>query len=408
VAQTNIIELNGKQYDADTGTVLGAGRPVTTTAQPLQLRSRHGRIDDFIRPDHRSGQAHIAAAHAPKVAPIAPEKTKTAPKPDIAHVKYARQAAAKPLVAHQPQKSQILMRRSVKKPDLKMKTAIKTQAPAELAARPVSTVVPKASAYQVNPTRVHRAQNTPRSPHVARFAANTHTTSHIAHTAQHTAPVLARSAVAARPAIAQPISRSQVSSAHRPSNSAAHATTAPKAHTDIFEAALARANSHTQPAPKVKAKVKRRSSHRWLKVGAGVFVLLAIGGAVLWVNRTTIAVHMASSKVGFAVNLPGYAPSGYALTGGIQAANGKVTTSFRSGSAQYVLTQQASPWDSNTLRDSMVALASGTSQTIKAAGRTVYLYGQGDATWVDGGVRYDLATNNNLSSSEIANLVASI
>lgn len=405
---TNIIELNGKRYDAKTGAMLGNGQTAARGVAPA--RAHQGRaIDDFIRPDHRSVQEHIAKKHTVKTTTHATAPTKpTHVHADITPTKKARsvQTTVKPIAAHQPQKSQILMRHAVQKPTFKLKTAIKTQAPAEVMAKPLSAIVPKASAYQINPARVHRAKAVPRSPHVGRFAPAKATAA--AATNHQATPVHASVTTAqpARPTGQRIDSFARNTPAHRApaAHHAAHSAPKQPAPTDIFEAAIAHANSHTQPSP----KVKRRSTYRWFKIGASVVVFFALTGTVLWMNRTNIALHFASARAGFSVAMPGYAPSGYTLNGGVQATNGKVTLSFRSGAAEYILTQQASPWDSNTLRDNMLALATGAPQTLTAAGRTVYLYGDGNATWVDGGVRYNLATNNNLSSSEISKLAASI
>jgi len=412
VAQTtNIIELNGKRYDAKTGMMLGNGQADVTRGSVV-THARQGRaIDDFIHPDHRAVQAHIAKQHIAKTTSPVPSQSQPAQgRADITPVKKVRsgQAMIKPIAAHQPQKSKILMRHAVQKPTFKLKTAIKTQAPAEVMAKPLGVIVPKASAYQLNPARVHRAKAVSRSPHVGRFAP-----------AKAAEPRVAVAPPATRAhANLKPGQSTRATAQHMDSFVPRHAATrhtantrqahhaAPKQAipTDIFEAAIAHTTSHERPAP----KVKRRSSYRWFKIGASVVIFFALTGTVLWMNRTNIALHFASARAGFSVAMPSYVPTGYVLNGGVQAANGKVTLSFRSGSAEYSLTQQASPWDSNTLRDNMLALTTGAPRTLTAAGRTVYLYGDGNATWVDGGVRYNLATNNNLSSSEITKLAASI
>jgi len=127
----------------------------------------------------------------------------------------------------------------------------------------------------------------------------------------------------------------------------------------------------------------------------------------MWANKANIEVHFASMRAGFHVTVPSYAPDGYVLGGNVQTNNGKATLDYRSGDASYTISEQASTWDSATLASSTVALQH-SPQVMQTAGRTVYLYGNGDAMWVDGGVLYNLIANGDLSNAEIANLAASL
>lgn len=309
--------------------------------------------------------------------------------------KHGAVRQAKVIAAHQPQKSTILMRTAVKKPTFKMKTPIKTQAPTEMAAAPIATIVPKASAYRVEPRRVERAQSVARSQRIRRFAASNATASNA--NVAVVAPITRSSQNVARPAIRADSARS----AHH--HQAPHHTTPAKpAHQDMFEAAIAHASSHLEPAPKLS-----RRNHRWLHVTAVAITFLAVGAAVMWANKANIEVHFASMRAGFHVVVPSYEPDGYVLNGNVQTNNGKATLDYRSGAASYTVSEQASSWDSATLASSTVALQH-SPQVMQTAGRTVYLYGNGDAMWVDGGVLYNLTANGNLTNSEVANLAASL
>lgn len=388
VAQTNIIELNGKRYDAATGELLGEG--AMAGLKHAELRRQHrGRTMDIMPSVHSATQTEIAQ-HAVEHHKVV-AKAKPHLKADIMAPKKHSARQTKVIAAHQPQKSSILMRTAVKKPTFKMKEAIKTQAPTEMRAAPVATIVPKASAYRVEPRRVARANSVARSQHIRRFAANT--------SAKHDVNVAAAGPTP-RP-LARTATRSDIS---RPT--AHHAVTPqqPKqTHTqDIFEAAIAHAASHLEPAPKIK-----RHHSRWLHAAVIAVVFFGVGGAVMWANKANIEVHFASMRAGFHVVVPSYAPDGYTLTGNVTTNNGKATLDYRSGDAAYTVSEQASTWDSATLQSSTVALQK-SPQVMQTAGRTVYLYGNGDAMWVDGGVLYNLVANGSLSNAEIANLTASL
>jgi Domain of unknown function (DUF4367) len=113
-------------------------------------------------------------------------------------------------------------------------------------------------------------------------------------------------------------------------------------------------------------------------------------------------------RAGFSAQLPGYKPTGYALKGPIESQSGKVSFSFRSGERHFTVTQQASNWNSQTLLDNAVALNGGSHQTIQSKGRTIYIYGKDQATWVNGGVRYDITGNAALNPNDIASIASSM
>lgn len=274
------------------------------------------------------------------------------------------------------------MRHVVHKPDTKQKPAIKPQAPAEIMAKPASAIAHKRSAASVDPMRVLRAQHVAKSQHVRRFARDHRGTS-MPVTVQHI-PVKPTPPAAHRPKPVHP---------------------APSKPTDIFEAAIAHAQSHKQLPP--PGKHHRRGHSRFAGLAAGIAAFLIIGGFIAYLNMPGISINIASVRAGFHAQLPTYKPIGYALDGGVQRHDNKITLTFRSGDSSYSLTQQASDWDSQTLLDSAVAYGGEKHQTIQSNGRTIYLY-DNQATWVSGGIRYDISGTNSLSTDEIAQLAASM
>jgi hypothetical protein len=389
----NVIELNGKRYDALTGAYLGAGHA------PAAAPAKHAKgrvIDGFIRPT--ATNAHVtpipkksAAAHT-ATAPNPVSKPKSITKPSTATARPS--TAPHPVTvakAHQPERAKTLMRRSVRKPEAVMKPAIKPQAPAEIAAKPVSAIVPKRSALQVDPQRLERAQTTVKHTGVRRFqpAKPDHSPAAMQHsptTATHNAHV---PVIAVRPAPEHHTGKSPT----------------PHAHTDIFEAAIARANSHKQQPHKPLHKIRRR---RFINIAAGIAAFFVIGGFVTYLNMPNIQLHIASMQAGFKADMPRFKPNGYALQGGVQRSGNTVTMTFQSGENNFSLTQQPSDWNSQTLLENTFALQSSQHKTVEAAGRTVYIYDDSNATWVDGGVRYDVTGNAPLSTNDITNLASSL
>ncbi len=135
----NVIELNGKRYDAVTGAYLGVSHTfVEPAAAPPIAKGRV--IDGFIRPTPINAQhAKAAKPHAPthtasvhhKVAPKPETPAHAAAKQGKPHVPAPAQsnrqhhtpALARP---HQPERAKTLMRRAVRKPELSKKPAIRS------------------------------------------------------------------------------------------------------------------------------------------------------------------------------------------------------------------------------------------------------------------------------------------
>lgn len=358
----NVIEFNGKRYDAITGELLGKSH--AEVAEPLAPPKVARRtIDGVVRkkPAHQHTQDSFEKT---KITVSAPVKIRTKP----AH------QAGRILKPHRPEPTKTLMRRAVHKPATTIKPAIKPQSPAEVMAKPMSAIAVKHSVHHVDPLRKHRATQTPKSHAVRRFAAGS-----------------------AHPHIALPVhQKPAVEQVIRPQPS-------PLAKPDIFEAAIAHANSHEQPA----LKHPSRKHHKKRKIAlmiTGFVALLTLGGFLTYLNMSAIELKIASINAGFSAQLPAYSPTGYELTD-IKNRPGQITLHFRSGDRTYQVTQQPTDWNSQTLGDSIIADAS--SQPLQVNGRTVYVY-EGIASWVSGGVRYDITGNANFSADELAAIAGSM
>ena len=110
----------------------------------------------------------------------------------------------------------------------------------------------------------------------------------------------------------------------------------------------------------------------------------------------------------FHAQMPSYKPTGYALEGGTQSSDGRVAMSFRSGTNTYTVTQEASDWNSTTLLDQQSDERGQPARTIQSKGRTIYLYNDSSATWVNGGVRYEIRGNAPLDAGELVSLATSM
>lgn len=406
----NIIELNGKQYDAVHGTLLGESRVKATPAARQTQMPRRGRtLDGFIRKPSQ-GQQPIVVSPSPAV-PKTPVATPVTPKQTPKLLDLTNRKPSSAIKPHQPERPKTLMRHVVKKPQVELKPAIKTTAPSEVMARPTSTLAKplqkKMSVTQVNPIRLSRAHHVAKSHHIQRFNQKE----------QQANQVAASPVATPRPAIGRPqqyinqAARVQARPVQHSAHQAAAQQVAPQAEdrqaADIFEAALAHATSHEQTTPR-EAKRHSAKQRKLINWGAGLAAFLVIGGFVTYLNLTNIQVHVASMKAGFHVAMPGFKPSGYALSGGVKADEGHATISFRSGDSAYTVTQEPSDWNSSTLLDQTTAERGKPTRTVQSNGRTIYIYNDTDAAWVNGGILYKVSGNASLDASEMVSLATSM
>src|SRR5581483_11461597 len=180
---------------------------------------------------------------------------------------------------------------------------------------------------------------------------------------------------------------------------------------DIFEQAIAYARSHEQPTPKALGTLKAKHSHRKHNKIAGVFasiaMLAALSGFIFWQNRTDIELQLASARSGVPASMPAYKPDGYAIKG-LTYSPGTVTIGFSSHTGSFNVVQKSSNWDSETLLQNYVATSGQAYNAYQAAGRTVYVYGNDNATWVNGGIWYQIKDSGQLSKSQLINLATSM
>lgn len=288
------------------------------------------------------------------------------------------------------------MRHAVKKPTHNKKSAFKQVYP--VTKKSEITVTPKISAVSIDGVRSHRAQQIHKSHQISRFAVASATTI----------------PTKFQPLAIKPAPKPKSSHAHTTTHSGTHphSKTSVVAHTladkkaSLLEQALANAKSHEERTP----KPTRRSKHRrFISSLTGLAAVLLIGGFVVYANRASVELQVASVRAGFQASMPSYTPTGYQRQTA-KAGDGKVTISFMSPMQQkdFTLTQQSSSWDSQTLFDSIVAQETTTYQAIQSKGRTIYMYGNTKAAWVDGGILYKVDGKTPLNNDQIVALATSM
>jgi hypothetical protein len=369
----NVIHLNGKRYDAYSGALLNDVSPRSMPASPTS-RS----IDGLAK----SGATLISPppkAHTPLV-PAAKPISDFTRKP-AAHLKH-----------HATKKSQTLIRSTVSKPTDSLKHRLKSDTHTHaLVAKPELHIEKKLSHPKVDAARARRAVRVPRSEEIRRYAE-------------------ARQLAAST----QPLRVTPHASALKPvhaSTQEIHAVAAPQAASmDVFERALHQANSHLQPlVHSTKKQRSHRRSKQIMSFGAAALSLLIIAGFVALQNQANLTIRYANHKAGITASLPNYRPIGFSV-GKFQYSAGAVAVQYNNQSSgqSFMLTQTASTWDSQSLKDNFVASADQNYQVIQQAGRTIYTYGDNDAAWVNGGILYKVTSGGSLTNTELVNLATSM
>jgi len=363
----NIIEINGQRYNAVTGQLISGG--------PRLAKN----VDGVVR-----ASTALASPALSTPAPRTPlQSVVKKPVMDIARSTHS-------IKHHTPQAAQTLMRRSVQKPS-EAHLHLKTQTPTDrLTTQPSRVIETKLSHQVIDPKRQKRAHRAKRSELVSRFSA---ITSFSASTAQ----------VAA-------LSR-QVTQLAVQNQMAPPAAEGSQASLDMFQKALAEATAHQQPffKPAKKSRSGQRLTNRAISSVGAVLAVVLLTGFVTYQNIPNIKLRVASSRVGFEASMPSYRPAGFAV-GKLSYDVGNVAINYRSNSdtRAYTVTEKASNWDSQTLRDVYVVTSAGQAyQTVQASGRTIYLFAR-NATWVNNGIWYQVQNNGNLSSRQLVELASSL
>lgn len=342
----NIIKINGKTYDAKTGANLS-----------------HPESGHIIKPS-KTQHSH-PAGHKPK-----PDITR--PPGHIAR-------------GHKPKPSKTLMRHAVKKPGPYTKDKhIKAQGPSDIAINPLADVVMSKSAKKIDHTKLAHAKKVPKSHLITHFS---DVTSDI------NAPVTTPSQTATKPA-----QEASISASTTPKK------TKPKTTAELLDHAVSQANSHEEPAPKLKNHRKRKTRAA-LASAVAVFLLAFVG----YQELPNIRLNIASAKAGFAASLPNYQPAGYSMSK-LSYSSGIVATKFTSNSddRKYTLTQKTSNWDSEALKENFLLKTSEKFTVSETGGQKIFLYGNGNATWVNGGVWYVIQSNGSLTDHQLVELAKSV
>lgn len=334
-------------------------------------------IDGIVSPKAALKGSVVQPAVKPTPSIVTPSHAKVM---DLRPPKRSKRPAATSAASRTLQPSQTLMRHVVKAPSKTHKRQNPAHGPLNsLVATPQASVATKSAAHRVVQDRLQRAHNIVQSKQISRFVSH-----------QPSASLLARPSTLPASAVSVPVADQGI---------------------DIFEQAMQRATSHKQPAvhqPKHPRRAKFLARRSTSLIASSLAVIL-LAGFIGVQNRSNLALRVAASRAGFSATMPGYKPSGFSV-GRLNYSAGAVAINFHSNSDDraFAISEKPSSWNSSTLRDTLVATADSNFQTVAVGGRTVYLYGNSSAAWVNGGVLYQVKTDGSLSNRQLTDLAASL
>ncbi len=353
----NIVELNGNTYDVRTGKLV-------TSAQPGRLQPQM----DITRPAKRQPESFRAdrkqAANQPTSTPVkSPLRTK---------------------------KSQALMRTAVQKPK---------------SAKPSTTKqIPEAQRRHApsHYSRLERAKKIAKSTTIQKFQPNN----------QHQAAAVHKLDQTATTKVPSPTTPKTPSN---PINQAPGVNQAnpQQRNQDRLEAAVASATSHQQTfddgGSVGRTLARLRNIPLPVRYGFTVMVAVIALGTIGYVTAPRVSVHLAANRSGVAASLPSYRPTGFTLNRSVEYSPGQVTLEFESLSdnRNFRIHKASTDWTSEALRANFVE-ERGLYQTVENRGNTIYIYNGTNATWIDGGVWYNIEGASSLNSNQLLRIAESL
>lgn len=346
---SNTIVINGKHYDAKTGRLLESSHKTKPpTAQPVAKKNGPS-IDGFSRKPSKPVASHSFHSKA--------EKSKT------------------------------LMRTAVKKPvHHKVHSSTSHTPSSHKATKPQAHVA-------VQHERIARATNVPKSTLISRFGSTSGPSATVLETKVAHVPV----------APAPPVQQHAPVAKHRPGAA------------NPFHSAIENAVSHHQGSPRKPTKRQRvakalRITPRTVSFGSFIIAGMMLGGFFVYQNIPNLAMRVAATRSGVTAKLPGYKPAGFAMNGPIKYSTGQITVSYRSttDNRAFQVTQRNSEWNNETLLEKFVSAERRAFQTYQDRGKTIYIYDDNNATWVNDGVWYQVEGKSSLNSDQLLRIANSL
>lgn len=171
------------------------------------------------------------------------------------------------------------------------------------------------------------------------------------------------------------------------------------------------ASQLSSPAEENATTQSKKALQKPLSVGAAALAVIIMGGYI-WVNNyNNLSIRTASQRAGIVASLPHYTPSNYKLDGPISYGTGFVSFNLKNNKDSdklIAVIQRKSDWNSASLLELYVTPKTKDYVAVNSQGLKIYLYGEGQATWVNRGLQYVVQANSSLSRDQIVKMAQSL
>ncbi len=206
-----------------------------------------------------------------------------------------------------------------------------------------------------------------------------------------------------------PLSK-KVDSIHSQKIAQSKQTLVTKTPKEIKEAAIAEVFSKLAAHEQHESSARKRKSKivNVISIIVGIIFLIAVA-YIIYTNIPALSVNIANAQAGINATFPEYKPEGYVLAGPASCDQGEVSIKFRSNDNQssFVIKQSKSSWDSSAVKNKVAKDSNGQFITTEERGLTIFTY-NGNASWVNGGILYNIAGDAQLSGDQIRRIATSL
>lgn len=147
------------------------------------------------------------------------------------------------------------------------------------------------------------------------------------------------------------------------------------------------------------------------KPTAIVMSVIALGllGTLLWrTNYPDISLKIAAMRSGLSASMPGFVPAGWSRAQNVKTSDGAMSYQLVKDSKSLQVNQQKTDWDSQAVLEQYVLKRSVDYLALQASGLTIYMYGDGQAAWVNQGTLYTISGEHGLSQEDVIRMATSL
>jgi len=157
---------------------------------------------------------------------------------------------------------------------------------------------------------------------------------------------------------------------------------------------------------------KQVKLHRWRQrffIAIVIVIIFLILGYLFYQLTPAIDVKVAAIHAGIPAQLPSYHPLNYTFKAPVRFGEGIVNISYKSKTSNYsyVISQQATHWNSELLRNDYISTLNEPYITVSSNNQVIYLYGLGQAAWINKGILYQISGSADLTQAQIVNIASS-